>query len=133
MFVFMILTHIYIKISLVYGSHQKNYEFWKICNFPNISAFLLFVLKTVNLTKSDILTSSTTFVHNIFATFLRFDRYWLSNDISNSNARGHNFKIKCFSVNNNINEFSNRSVDVWNTYTVLYMPCNCYIVLLCRL
>ena len=36
-------------------------------------------------------------------------------DISNSNTRGHNFKIKRFSVNNNGNEFSNRSVNVWNS------------------
>ena len=33
-------------------------------------------------------------------------------DISNSNTRGHNFKIKRFSVHNNGNEFSNRSVNV---------------------
>ena len=36
-------------------------------------------------------------------------------DISNSNTRGHNFKIKRFRVNSNENEFSNRSVNVWNS------------------
>ena len=35
-------------------------------------------------------------------------------DISNCNTRGHNLQIKRFIVNNNGNEFSNRSVNVYN-------------------
>ena len=44
-------------------------------------------------------------------------------DISNSNTRGHNFKNKHFSVNNNGNEFSNRSVNVWNSLSDAVVNC----------
>ena len=45
-------------------------------------------------------------------------------DIFNSNTRGHNFKIKLFSVNNNSNEFSNRSINVWNSLPDAVVYCN---------
>ena len=45
-------------------------------------------------------------------------------DISNSNTRGHNFKIIRFSINNNGNEFSNRSVNVWNSLPDAVVNCN---------
>ena len=45
-------------------------------------------------------------------------------DISNSNMRGHNFKIKRFGVNNNGNEFSDRSVNVWNSLPDTVLNCN---------
>ena len=45
-------------------------------------------------------------------------------DISNSNTRGHNFQIKRLSVNNNGNEFSNRSVNVWNSLPDAVVNCN---------
>ena len=45
-------------------------------------------------------------------------------DISNSNTRGHNFKIKRISVNNNGNEFSNRSVNVWYSLPDAEVKCN---------
>ena len=43
--------------------------------------------------------------------------------ISNYNTRGHNFKIKRFSVNNNDNEFSNRSVNIWNSLPDAVVNC----------
>ena len=45
-------------------------------------------------------------------------------DISNSNTRGHNFKIKRFSININGNEFSNRSLNVWNALPDAVVNCN---------
>ena len=45
-------------------------------------------------------------------------------DISNSNTRGHNFKIKRFSINNNGNAFSNGSVNVWNSLPDAVVNCN---------
>ena len=45
-------------------------------------------------------------------------------DISNSNTQDQNFKIKRFSVNNTGNEFSNRSVNVWNSLPDAVVNCN---------
>ena len=45
-------------------------------------------------------------------------------DISISNTRGHNLKIKRFSVNDKGNEFSNRSANVWNSLPDAIVNCN---------
>ena len=44
-------------------------------------------------------------------------------DISNFDTRGRNFKIKRLSVNNNCNEFSNRSAHVWNSLLDAVVNC----------
>ena len=43
--------------------------------------------------------------------------------ISNFIIRGHNFEFKRLSVNNNDKEFSNRSVNVWNSLPDAVVNC----------
>ena len=53
--------------------------------------------------------------------------------ISNSNTRGHNFKIKRFSVSDDDKEFSNRSVNVWNSLPDALVNCLTLYLFKCKL